>query len=700
MLTENLADEAFDLLVQASDWDSAERVLLDQARNLLRRGRWRTVETWVRSLPAQRLQDSPWARYWLGRSKALIDPVAANSIFESANRSFSSIEDHHGELPCAAAIVDALYFAVDRFDEMPVWLGKLNDAIIANTSALSSDDELQVHATLFWAAETSDPCSPRIAPSVAKIEQLLPLCSDANLRISAANMLHYYAVHTLYAQATQVAAREAHPYLDSSDLSADRLALYWLAEGTAHFNFARFQSALDCYDRADAIIDAHGLSDRVYLAGVWRAPCQHIAGDVAGARRTLERIEKLNVTSPPVITQVLYNASAWVALEHGKYARALESIRAARASCEKHGMLISLGWWLPNEAYLSIAAGDTGSAREPIATAQRYVKVFEQGRFLATLALMEAWEALRLGQRSRSEDRLRNALLLPRNDGERIRLRWFRLALSDLLLIAIERQIEVEIAQTMIREFALAPPESAPEAWPWPIKIYTLGRFEVLINDRPLEFGRKVPRRTLALLKAIIALGGAEVSEQRLIDALWPDLDGDAASESLAAALHRLRRLLGSNDAILQSGGTLSVNRQCCFVDAISFEGNTGHSKIPSTALQLYRGNFLHGDDAAPWAASMRERLRGKFIRLVDAMGKDHEGIGQHEEAIAIYSRGIDTDDLVEPFYRGLMRCHEKLGRRAEAASAFRRLRQALSVTLGLKPSVESQRLFEELRLQ
>ena len=116
--------------------------------------------------------------------------------------------------------------------------------------------------------------------------------------------------------------------------------------------------------------------------------------------------------------------------------------------------------------------------------------------------------------------------------------------------------------------------------------------------------------------------------------------------------------------------------------------------------MQLYRGNFLHGDDAAPWAASMRERLRGKFIRLVDAMGKDHEGIGQHEEAIAIYSRGIDTDDLVEPFYRGLMRCHEKLGRRAEAASAFRRLRQALSVTLGLKPSVESQRLFEELRLQ
>jgi hypothetical protein len=35
-----------------------------------------------------------------------------------------------------------------------------------------------------------------------------------------------------------------------------------------------------------------------------------------------------------------------------------------------------------------------------------------------------------------------------------------------------------------------------------------------------------------------------------------------------------------------------------------------------------------------------------------------------------------------------------------EAAGAFRRLRQTLSVTLGAKPSAESLKLFQELRLQ
>ena len=37
---------------------------------------------------------------------------------------------------------------------------------------------------------------------------------------------------------------------------------------------------------------------------------------------------------------------------------------------------------------------------------------------------------------------------------------------------------------------------------------FTLGRFEVQINGETLEFSRKLPRKTLLLLKAIVALGG------------------------------------------------------------------------------------------------------------------------------------------------------------------------------------------------
>lgn len=60
--------------------------------------------------------------------------------------------------------------------------------------------------------------------------------------------------------------------------------------------------------------------------------------------------------------------------------------------------------------------------------------------------------------------------------------------------------------------------------------------------------------------------------------------------------------------------------------------------------------------------------------------------------------RGIEADDLVEVFYLGLMRCYRALGRPAEAMSTYRRLRQTLSVVLGITPSPAAEALAQELR--
>src|SRR5262249_60600296 len=92
-------------------------------------------------------------------------------------------------------------------------------------------------------------------------------------------------------------------------------------------------------------------------------------------------------------------------------------------------------------------------------------------------------------------------------------------------------------------------------AGPWPIKTKPLGRFEVLLEGEPVRFARKVQRKPLALLKALIAFGGQGVREELVMDALWPEADGDAARVALARALHRLRGLLGREPAILPQEG-------------------------------------------------------------------------------------------------------------------------------------------------
>jgi DNA-binding SARP family transcriptional activator len=51
----------------------------------------------------------------------------------------------------------------------------------------------------------------------------------------------------------------------------------------------------------------------------------------------------------------------------------------------------------------------------------------------------------------------------------------------------------------------------------------------------------------------------------------------------------------------------------------------------------------------------------------------------------------------VEGFYEALMRCYERLGQRAQALSAYRRLKHMLSVLLGVPPAESTRRLFEQM---
>ena len=250
----------------------------------------------------------------------------------------------------------------------------------------------------------------------------------------------------------------------------------------------------------------------------------------------------------------------------------------------------------------------------------------------------------------------------------------------------------------LFRSFRLKPAVDAPDNWPWPVRIETLGRFEVRLNGEPMEFSRKLPRKTLLLLKAIVALGGRDVPEQALCDTLWGDEEGDAARNALSITVLRLRKLLGSNESVIHQGGKASLNPEACWVDAWVFEARLGETGFDRhKVLALYGGAFLPEDEGESWSVAPRERLRGKFIDALSRHGATLESEGDVPEAVQCYLRGIDADPIVESFHLGLMRCYERLGKRSEAFSVYRRLKQTLSVLLGVPPSDATQRLFQDM---
>ena len=115
------------------------------------------------------------------------------------------------------------------------------------------------------------------------------------------------------------------------------------------------------------------------------------------------------------------------------------------------------------------------------------------------------------------------------------------------------------------------------------------------------------------------------------------------------------------------------------------------------SAMEAYRGAFLPHDVEQSWSVSMRERLRSRFIRLVSDTGNHYEKCGDLDRAMEWFRRGIETDNLAEEFYQGLMRCYARQGRAAEGAAVYRQLRQLLSVVLGVRPSQATQTLGREI---
>jgi DNA-binding SARP family transcriptional activator len=280
--------------------------------------------------------------------------------------------------------------------------------------------------------------------------------------------------------------------------------------------------------------------------------------------------------------------------------------------------------------------------------------------------------------------------------------RLYGRVLSSMCAEALGAQIEVAQVRAVIQRLRLSPPSPECANWPWPVKIFALGRFELLRDGQTIEFSGKAPKKPLALLKALIAFGGRNVPEERLMDALWPDEEADGARKSLDITVLRSRKLLGSHEAIVVSDEAIGLNPHLCWTDVWAFEQRAdaaeGQVDVGGAALELYRGNFLPADADEPWTAKTRERLRGKFVRLTEAVALKEERAGRWDQAIALYLKGLEADDLVEPFYQGLMRCYRALGRHAEAMSAYRRLRQLLSVVLGIAPSEPTQSLARALQ--
>jgi two-component SAPR family response regulator len=236
-------------------------------------------------------------------------------------------------------------------------------------------------------------------------------------------------------------------------------------------------------------------------------------------------------------------------------------------------------------------------------------------------------------------------------------------------------------------------------------RVHVLGHFRLFTGDAAIHSPPRL-RKPQELLQALIACGGTEVSAGMLIDALWPDSEGDSAYHALENALYRLRRLLGVHDAVRMERSKVSLDQDQFWVDMWEFEEElqrphdskaNGTEKI-DRLRRLYQGHFLQYEPEKPWILRTRHELRDRLLRAIRDAARDCEQARRWEDAANLYRSGLELDSLNEGLYRGLMLCHQELGDHSEALQAYRRCRELLTRFLGISPNAKTQALYHSVR--
>lgn len=692
-------DDAFQLYCEAGDPAAAVQLILTRAATLVAQGRWQLLEHWLQALPAGMSDATPWLMYWRGVCQAQIQPREARAVLERAYQGFVRMADIQGQLLAASTVVESYFFDVIGYAPLDNWIAVLQTALDGKPTFSSPDIELRVMTGTAFALLFRDLRHPLMEVCLARIRALLANELSLDRKVAAATVLLNHFAFLEEIEEGQAIIALVGRYGD--DPRVRPITRMWWWTWVAHFwvRTGSLERTLADLDRAAAIADEHGLTFAAPFVQLCRVDTYLTFGEPAKAESALHKTEP--VLDRMSVGDIGYHGFLQCKLALSGMGPPLAPGRAREllSLSLEYGAAAVNNLGLICHAVILARHGDHQAALE---CAQRAAALPPPGSIYAThdAQLIEAYLALLRGDETQARAALAAGMKVGSERGYVNSMRWQPGMMAALCAFALEEQIEVDHARRLIRTLNLKPESADIELWPWPVRIHTLGRFGVLLDGAPLAGTRKAPKKILTLLKALIALGGREVPDQLLADALWPDEAGDTARASLATAVHRLRKLLGSAETVQLHEGRLSLDASRTWVDSWAFERLSGAepgSRRAARAIALYHGSFLAGDSECSWTLKPRERLRAKFIRLLAQEAQRLEQAGQPQAAATLYARGIETDALAEAFYQGLMRCYRQQERHAEALAVYRRLRQALSVTLGIAPSPSSDALYREL---
>lgn len=691
-------EDAALLLRQASAWTELAMLVIRHAPALVGKGQFATLEAWLRALPDVAIKREPWLRYWLAVCRMPFDIDEARAQFETAFAQFREQKDVRGLFLTWTGAVESIMLGFRDFHAADTWIDALEDLLRDHPELPDPATGARVACAMLIALSLRQPHHPRIAEWRERVHALF--CASSDARFCAFAGVYLSTHYTWMGDFT----RAAFVIEQLRPLARDEAATP-LARVTAKLSEAMVSIRLAEHDACAAAIAeglelAGRLGVRSWLSQLHSQAATHALslGDAAAAEHSLRAMRAELNAARYIDVCMAHQHAAGIALLRGDALAAAQGAEQALALAHQAGTPFHTALSHVGLVHARRAQGNRVEAQTHLAAVERIAQSMRSRLLEFMCLLLKARLALDIGALTEADDALRAGLALGREQGYVNTYWWFAETMEAVCARALAAGIETEYTVGLIRRRRLAPPANFhSEAWPWPIRIHTLGGFTLEVEGKAVQAEGKGRKKPLDMLKTLIAFGGREVPVELLTAELWPEADGDAAVNLFKITLHRLRELLG-RDTLNLAEGRLAFHAGTAWVDVWALERMLEAREAADgnleQALALYRGAFLDGEPQANVAIlKYRERLRRRLLAAIKPRLVQFVRDAEWATAVALCERALDLDEMDEDLYQALAHTQFMQGKRLHALRTLDRAEKLFaSLKLPLSP------LLSELR--
>jgi ATP/maltotriose-dependent transcriptional regulator MalT/DNA-binding SARP family transcriptional activator len=709
-------DDAARLFAEAGDSEGLAHMVKEHAQDLLAQGRNQTLEGWLTTIAGAAAND-PWIRYWRGMCWFPMDLARSREALQAAMASFQAAGNRQGEYLAWAGLVDTYSFGMDDWRPLEHCLAIFDKLQAADPEFPDRATELMVISRLLAALTAVRMDDPSLVEHwIERMNVLLELPAPADIRNETVFVVSVYYLWRGAYEKNAVLLERAEAELRMRRTAPFTAIRIKIMEAVHCWISTRYGAAYQAVDEGFAIAAESGIHVFDSLLWSFKAAAHLAQGELEqGAEAVAQQLAALLGQERTLDVYFYHINAAWHALLVDNPALAEEHLQSVARKVERIGNLYYLALWHLGMAQTELLLDRPAKAMEHAQIARGLGQRMDSSVVQWYALGVEAWILLKQGKRAEGLQALRGSLAIGRRHGYIHLELYLPQVMRFLLTRALEAEIEPEYVRGMIRAVKLMPPLANEDHglslavlahWPFRVRVYAMGRFEIRIQDEPLSFTGKEKKKLLEMLKVLIALGAVDVDEDLLSDELWPEAEGDLAHKSLETTLSRLRKLLGSESSILYRSRRLTLNPAECWVDCLALEQMLARLKtLPSSqaaaladqAIALYQGRFLGGDHTAECFASYQEHLREELESVLLRLGRSAESAGDWGRAADHYQQAIAIDPLGEECYLRLMVCQRQQGNHTAAVRTYLRCEQNLRAGLEMDPSPETQALYRLL---